>query len=636
MRMRLSSRALLGCLAGLLMTASVGLFTTACFVIAQQPEPKKSSLPDGLRHVPPDALGFVHVRVGDFLKSELGSQLLKEIQQDKDAQKGMQNLEREIERLLGVHVADVNSVTLVMLSAPTNAQIQASQMRMFNVPHNHMQDRRFMDKMPAKDFPFKDAVPKDFEKKDAFRFEKIEGRIPEFEPWAVQEQMVSYQPFGVQTPLEYLAMSGPLVIVSSTKALDRKKILASTLTPQNSRGGMFPGGSFLFLSDRTVMLGNAWEIERYSEQMARNPGPKATPMQSALALGAKPHMVVAGGHVPAQVRQAFTMGHGFVLGELVRALAPVSPLMQAESGLTLDLGKQLDVAMQFKASTDASAEQALQAVKNLRVLAELAIDKSNEAGEPGGWKLTLQTQIRKALADAVIEQEGTTVRARLKMEFDPALVKRFTKEYVATVRVKVDRTESMNNLKIIGLAMHNFHDANKRMPPAGISSINDPTGKPLLSWRVAILPYIEEGQLYQQFDLTQPWDHPTNKKLIPRMPQVYVVPGTENKNGMTHYRVLVGPQTMFESGQRISLSSITDGTSNTIMTVEAKDPTTWTRPDDLPFDPKGALPKLGISPDGFLAGFGDGTVRFIRSNIAPDHLRALITRNGGEPVSVPE
>jgi hypothetical protein len=177
-----------------------------------------------------------------------------------------------------------------------------------------------------------------------------------------------------------------------------------------------------------------------------------------------------------------------------------------------------------------------------------------------------------------------------------------------------------------------------RLPPAGMGDPNKPLAadKPLLSWRVAILPYIEEGPLYNQFDLTQPWDHPTNKKLIPRMPRIYVVPGTENKDGMTHYRVLVGPQTMFEPGKRIRLADTFDGTSNTIMTVEAKEPTIWTRPDDLPFDPKGALPKLGISPDGFLAGFGDGTVRFIRSSTTPDVLRALITRNGGEAFAFPD
>jgi hypothetical protein len=244
--------------------------------------------------------------------------------------------------------------------------------------------------------------------------------------------------------------------------------------------------------------------------------------------------------------------------------------------------------------------------------------------------------MKQALANAKVELNGNTVRANVKMELDAVLVKRYVKEVVGKIRFQGDRTQSVNNLKNIGLAMHSYHDANKRLPPAGISSINDPTGKPILSWSVAILPYIDQGPLYNQFDLTQPWNHPTNKKLIARMPQIYVVPGTEAPEGMTHYRVLVGPQTMFEPGQRIKMASVTDGTSNTIMAVEAAEATIWTRPDDLPFDPKGPLPKFGTSPEGFNALFGDGTVRFIRANTPPETLRALITRNGGELVQIPD
>src|SRR6202035_2688673 len=196
-----------------------------------------------------------------------------------------------------------------------------------------------------------------------------------------------------------------------------------------------------------------------------------------------------------------------------------------------------------------------------------------------------------------------------------------------------------NNLKQIGLAMHNHHDATKAFPPAGISGINDPNGKPLLSWRVAILPYVEQDALYRQFDLNQPWDHPTNKKLIARMPAIYKLPGAETKEGETHYRVLVGPGTMFEprkgpGGRQIgiTLQSVVDGTANTIMVVEAKEPTIWTRPDDLPFDPKGPLPKFGVSPDGFHVLLAEGSVRFVRSTISEQTLRRAITRNDGEPL----
>jgi prepilin-type processing-associated H-X9-DG protein len=81
---------------------------------------------------------------------------------------------------------------------------------------------------------------------------------------------------------------------------------------------------------------------------------------------------------------------------------------------------------------------------------------------------------------------------------------------------------------------------------------------------------------------------------------------------------------------------VTDGTSNTILAVEAAEPTIWTRPDDLPFDLKGALPKFGVVPEGFNVLFADGTVRWLRSNINAEVMRALITRNGGEAVDLPD
>ncbi|MBI1830723.1 MAG: DUF1559 domain-containing protein [Planctomycetes bacterium] len=215
----------------------------------------------------------------------------------------------------------------------------------------------------------------------------------------------------------------------------------------------------------------------------------------------------------------------------------------------------------------------------------------------------------------------------LKLDITPAMAKHFSKDIVATFRQAGDRAQNVNNLKQVGLALHNYHDSRKAFPPAGIG---DRDGKPLLSWRVAILPYIDEFQLYRQFDLNQPWDHPTNKKLISRMPKIFIVPGSEAKEGETHYRVLVGGGAMFEARQGVRINAITDGLSNTFMVVEANEPTIWTKPDDLPYNPNGPLPKFGVWPEGFHVVLGDGSVRYVRSTTAADTLRAYITRAGGE------
>lgn len=616
MRTRTFSLAVLALLA----TTSIGL---------AQPAAK---LPDGLRHVPPDAMGFIHLRTGDFLKSELGQQLIRELQQDKEAKKGLQQIEKEI----GITLADMDTITLLMLQPPTYRELEMMERGGGRwMPHRKP---GYSEKaMPPFPVPEKEA-PKEDKKAPDVKEGATESPVlfQEFPEGGKRFDTEYYE--RINTPMmgEYMAMSGPLVIVSSTKPLDRKSVLRKKLFDlrPNDPYGPPREQSSLFLTDRTIMIGAPWELARYSEQIARNPAPKAKPLASAFALAEKPHTVIAGGHIPLDVRRMMRAP----FGPDAQFFAMISPLLQTEAALAVNLGKSLDLTIQLESPNETSAENTLQAVKTLKSLGELALEKMNEEAEPAGWKLTLEKRLKETLASTVIEQKGTTVSAKLKMELDPVLVKRYMKELVSTVRGRGDRTQSLNNLKNIALSMHSYHDANKRMPPAGVSSINDPQGKPILSWRVAMLPYLDQQELYQKFDLTQPWDHPTNKKLIPLMPQVYVVPGApEHKDpGMTHYRVLVGPTTMFEPGQRITLVTVTDGTSNTIMVVEAADPTVWTRPDDLPFNPQGPLPKFGVSTDGFNAAFGDGTVRFIRSNTPDNVIRALITRNGGEAVALPE
>jgi hypothetical protein len=196
--------------------------------------------------------------------------------------------------------------------------------------------------------------------------------------------------------------------------------------------------------------------------------------------------------------------------------------------------------------------------------------------------------------------------------------------------------QSRNNLKQLALATINFADTNRGAMPTAASY--DAAGKPLLSWRVAILPYIEQLDLYKEFDLTKPWDDPVNKKLIPKMPKVYVVPGTDAKAGKTHYRVLVKDNTPFEparpNGKPVGRKyprDFTDGVSNVILFVEAKEPIEWTRPDEIPLDPKGPLPKFGVAPSGFNVAFADGRAQFISSKVPEAVLRPYFTLNNGQP-----
>ena len=181
-------------------------------------------------------------------------------------------------------------------------------------------------------------------------------------------------------------------------------------------------------------------------------------------------------------------------------------------------------------------------------------------------------------------------------------------------REAADRATAVTNLKRMVLAMHNYHDTYGVLPPAGVGSPREQgrIKKPLQSWRVALLPYLDEVALYKQFNLNEPWDGPTNSKLLAKMPRVYKLPGDSTTPAdHTVFQVFTGPQALFEPNQLIRIpASIPDGTPNTLMIVEAARGVPWTKPEDIPFDPnKPVTPLVGSHYRGvFLAAFADGGV----------------------------
>ncbi len=200
---------------------------------------------------------------------------------------------------------------------------------------------------------------------------------------------------------------------------------------------------------------------------------------------------------------------------------------------------------------------------------------------------------------------------------------------VQKVREAAARTQSANNLKQLALASHNYLDTNKTFPPA-YSANKD--GKPLLSWRVHILPYIEQEALYKEFHLDEPWDSEHNKKLIERMPKTYRSPASNAPPEMTTYLTVRGKDTMFPGAKGIGVADVTDGLSNTIMIVEASDKKAviWTKPDDFEFNDKNPIDGLlGFWSAGFQAAMGDGSVRMIGGTIDPKVLKDLFLRNDG-------
>jgi len=193
--------------------------------------------------------------------------------------------------------------------------------------------------------------------------------------------------------------------------------------------------------------------------------------------------------------------------------------------------------------------------------------------------------------------------------------------------------QASENMKNVLLAVHNFESAYGHLP----ADIVDGDGKAILSWRVMILPYLEEDELYRKFKLDEPWDSKANKELIESIPKIYTpVRGKPKEKGMTFLRGFVGKDAFFEAGRKLRIADIFggDGASNTVAVVEAGEPCLWTKPEDLPFDADKDLPKLGGQFDGdFHVGMADGSVRLVDGkSFVPKAFKAAITCSSGEVI----
>src|SRR5262249_26053038 len=194
------------------------------------------------------------------------------------------------------------------------------------------------------------------------------------------------------------------------------------------------------------------------------------------------------------------------------------------------------------------------------------------------------------------------------------------------------RMQSQRNLKEIALAMHNHHDVLGTFPPAAVLDKNQ---KPLLSWRVLLLQFLGEQDLFKQFKLDEPWDSAHNKTLLAKMPKVYA-PVLERKGAepnTTFYQVFVGEGAAFEGARGLRITEFTDGTSNTALVIEGGEAVPWTKPADLPYDAKKPLPKLGgLFKDRIYCAVADGSVLTLKHDFVEQAMRNFIVRNDGNVI----
>jgi prepilin-type processing-associated H-X9-DG protein len=600
------------------------LLSTAAAAVAalpQAPAPKQPpGAADAAAFFPAEAACYVHVRVADLWDGPLGKQLRVGLAPAYGA------VQASFVRHFGLQPGDIETLTVASMETPSLFGIVLPNFGRFAGGAGDSAP----PKLPATENKGGDKVepPK---------------KLP-----APAAASGPAQPPDIGQALERQPVM--IATVANAKALQGARDLAAKGTKKQHQGqtyfvgGNDPEDATFFLGERAVVRGPEAVIRKGIELLGKA---KVTPRLAALDKHRADHIWIDS----RQFRFGMLDGGPNRPPPTEYALEPLGKSTGKQTAIRL--GKETTAHVELFFAKETEAKAAVDALEDylamfrlfqLGGLAGELKDRLYDAADPreeealAACLLTFERLIL-AVRKAAVKQAGTTLTVDIAADTDPAAIAQEVKGYLKALRGDEDAIlarnfhNSRNNLKQIILALHSYHDANKRFPPWGTAGAN---GQPLLSWRVAILPYIEQGPLWQQFKMDEPWDGPNNKKLIAQMPKLYALPGVKTKEpGLTHYQGFVGPGAGWESDPKIkiTLANITDGTANTVAVVEAAEPVPWTKPADLPFAQGKPLPKLSGAHKGKAnAAFFDGSVRALPANLDPVVLSALITRNGGEAI----
>jgi hypothetical protein len=312
---------------------------------------------------------------------------------------------------------------------------------------------------------------------------------------------------------------------------------------------------------------------------------------------------------------------------------PFKPLIDAHAAsAVVEVGKDLKGELRFQCKKADDAQDAERSWKLLMKLAEFGLTEVQKAENVKRDQeivafLPFLKELQNTVKNVTTKVDGSTLQVSATFNGDLPVAP-IAMQFFGKVNKASARAVSQNNLKQIALAMHNYHDSFNGFPPAAIC---DKKGKPMLSWRVAILPFIEQDQLYKEFHLDEPWDSEHNKKLLAKMPRVYAMPDTAKQGETkTHYRVFYGNGAGFELLLPTRIQDITDGTSNTCMVVEAAEAVEWSKPNDLEYDPKKDPRKmLRWVNDVCQAALFDGSVRAVNKKTSEQTWHNFIQKADG-------
>jgi hypothetical protein len=311
---------------------------------------------------------------------------------------------------------------------------------------------------------------------------------------------------------------------------------------------------------------------------------------------------------------------------LLPALAPA--LRASKAMFTVDVGGG---RIAFTGRADFASEDD---AKDGLVLARMGQYLAREM-PPAAARAALATLTKPKALDALVakysdavravelKREGRRISGSGKMELDLAAIVKLLADEVPAIT-------DANNMKQIGVAVHNYHAAYKKFP----EDIKDKDGKAILSWRVEVLPFVEQEALYLKIDRTKAWDSPENKGLLAKAPAVFAPVRGADDPASTYYQLFTGPGTLFQGKGPKTISQVTDGLSNTIMLAEASRGVHWAKPADLEVTPK-ALPKLGGQFERFFnVLMFDGSVRKVRRKFDGKLMRLAIDPRDGTAIDL--
>jgi hypothetical protein len=481
----------------------------------------------------------------------------------------------------------------------------------------------------------------------------------------------------------------PVWVVTSKKPLDKAELLktmAKTGKPRKHAGKDYYfdetyWSGILLLDGHSYAYASEDAIRLLIDRMAKG---GQSPLAGVLTREADKHPVTVGVSVAAVANPNMLKG---LPAELI-------PLSKAKTLVaTVDLKPKTSVAVALEFPTEADANAGLKAAQEGVQLARGQIGnalsfvemkaKRDPAKGPAGIQEFPETvglvlaaaglkQLDALLGAMPVKAIGTTVQASL--ELDSVLPGGSTAASIGVVAMAIgyamsnadrdsrsltpgnyDWTERERNLASVAKAIEKYRADKGHYPPPAIL---DKDGKPLLSWRVAILPYMENvyinsygpyepnakrfnspKELYDAFKLDEPWDGPNNKKLIDKFPSVYRAPWNvlsyaQSSVGKTVTLAVTGKGTIFDPTKKVTTSDVRDGLKQTLLLLQLEESSQavyWTKPADVTLTADGKLPEDGPNPSRrFAVVYADGSAHTLVNGVDVKTFLGIVTRNGNE------